>query len=156
MKVVLSKGPKSELSTLVVFCAKDKKSGKPTSAKVSAAIQSLVDAAHSDAKFSGDKKESIFFRQCGADGHKNVLLVGLGEAGSITGESVRVAAAVTFGALKNHKVTSAGILGDSLFKFVKESGLAIQGFDEGLELTAYEFTDLKGKANKAKKGSKRG
>jgi leucyl aminopeptidase len=143
MKVVLQKGTQKTLSTLVVFFAKDKKSGKPSGIKVSADLQKLVDAAAADAGFSGDKKESVFYRDHGVDGYKNTLLVGLGDRAALELESLRVAGAIALGALKNHKITSAGVLGDSILKNFKDSAAALQAFVEGFELSAYDFTDFK-------------
>lgn len=155
MKVILQKGPQTSLSTLVVFCAKDGKSSKPVSGKLSTGVQQLVTAAVSDTGFGGDKKESVFFRACDVDGYKNILLMGLGETLKLDNEGLRVAGAITYSALKNHKITSAGLLGESIFKFFKDSGLATQALVEGIELAAYDFTDFKTKGgNKSDKKDK--
>src|SRR4051812_21581879 len=114
MKVILQKGSKSNLSTLVVFLAKDKKSGKASGGKLSAELAKLLENAASEAKFTGGSKETVFYRECNADGYKNVLFVGLGS--DADSEALRVAGAVVYGALKAQKVTSAGVLGDSLLK----------------------------------------
>lgn len=157
MKVVLKKGLSSDLSTLVLFLAKDKKSAKPASTKVSAGLQGLVDSATADAGFSGDKRESVFFRACNVDGYKNVMLMGLGEAQKITPESLRSTAAVTFGALKNHKVTSVAVNGDSLLKYSRDTAAALQAIAEGFMLADYDFNDLKtkGKETSKEKGEKK-
>jgi len=148
MKVVLQKGPKTDLQTLVVFCAKDKKSGKPVSGKLSPEMSKLVASAHADASFNGDKKEGVFFRQCNVDGYKNILLMGLGDPAQVDGESLRVAGSLCYSALKAHKQTSAGVMAESFTKFMKDSALAVQSFSEGVELSAYEFNDLKSKPKK--------
>ena len=147
MKIVLQKLPKTDLSTLVVFFAK--KQGRSTGAKLSPDLQKLADAAIADAAFTGAAKESVFYRDCGVQGYKNILLVGLGE--TVDAEALRVAAAVTYGALKNHKIVTAGVLGDSLLKNFKDSAAAIQAFVEGFELSAYDFTDFKTKKKEAGK-----
>jgi leucyl aminopeptidase len=143
MKVVLQKGPQTNLSTLVLLFAKDKKSGKPSGGKLGALVQKLVDNAVADAAFTGGAKESVFYRECNADGYKNVLLVGLGESPDT--ESLRVAGAVVLNGLKAHKLTSAGIAGEAILKTAKDSAGALQAFVEGLELAAYDFTDFKSK-----------
>ncbi len=154
MKVILKKGLKADHSTLVVFFANDKKSGKPVSTKISANLQKLVDAAMADANFSGGKKESVFFRACSTDGYNNVLLMGLGDSTGLNLETFRVAGALTLNALKANKVTSAAVLGESLTKFLKDSSGALQAFAEGFALTDYEFSDLKSKPGADKKGKK--
>lgn len=148
MKVVLQKGPKTDLNTLVVFFTKDKKSSKAVSGKLSPEMSKLVATAVDDVGFSGDKKESVFYRQCGVDGYKNVLLIGLGDATKVNGESIRAAASLCLGALKGHKLTSAGVSADSLFKSVKSPEMALQAFAEGVGLSAYDFPDFKSKAKK--------
>ncbi len=155
MKLILQKGRASDLSTLVVFLAKDKKSGKPVSTKVSTGLQSLVDSAVTDASFAGDRKESVFFRDCSVDGYKNVMLMGLGESSKVSAESIRASTAIAFNLLKNHKVTSAAFLGDSLFKFVRDSASVAQAAYEGVGLADYDFDDLKTKG-KDKAGKKDG
>jgi leucyl aminopeptidase len=152
VRVTLKKGQQTGLSTLVVFAAKDKKSGKPQTAKLSSGLQSLFEAAQSDAAFSGDKKETLFFRRASVDGYTNVLFVGVGS--SPDSEALRSAAAVTFGALKSHKVVTAGILGESLTRLLKDSAVAIQSVAEGVALAAYEFTELKSK-KEPKKGEEK-
>ncbi|MGZ3723979.1 MAG: M17 family peptidase N-terminal domain-containing protein, partial [Bdellovibrionales bacterium] len=154
MKVVLQKGPKTDLNTLVVFFAKNTKSSKSSGAKLSSDMQKLVDSAMTDAGFSGDRKESVFYRDCGVNGYKNILLVGLGESSSVDAEALRVAGAHALGALKNHKLTSAAILGDSLLKNFKDSAVAIQAFVEGFELSAYDFSDFKSKKKNGDKKDK--
>ncbi|MGE0529505.1 MAG: M17 family peptidase N-terminal domain-containing protein, partial [Bdellovibrionales bacterium] len=84
MKVVLKKGPQSDLSTLVIFTAKEPKSGKLSMAKLSGDMQTLVEQAQIEAGFTGGKKESLFFRRANVDGYAHVLLVGLGEASEMT------------------------------------------------------------------------
>ena len=148
MKVILQKGQQTDLNTLVLFFAKDKKSGKPVGPKLSPEMTKLVASATADAGFAGDKRESVFYRQCNVDGYKNVLLMGLGASSDLSLESLRVAGAMCFMALKNHKLTSAAISGESLFKAVKDSAAALGAFTEGLELSDYDFNDLKSKPKK--------
>lgn len=148
MKVSLKKAAGSgNAGTLVVFASKGPKG--PVSAKLAKGIQSLLDAAHSEASFNGDKKESLFFRHANAEGFTNVLFVGLGN--DVDAESFRVAAATAFGSLKAHKVTSAAVLGDSVLKAMRDSVAAITGLTEGFILAPYEFNDLKGLAAKKDK-----
>lgn len=154
VRVTLKKAPQSGLSTLVVLASKDKKSGKPSTAKLSSGLSELLAAAQQDASFSGDKKETLFFRRANVDGYTNVLFVGVGT--TVDMEAIRSAAAITHNALKSHKVVTAGVLGDSLVKLSKDSAAAIQGFAEGVELASYEFTELKSKKkDTAKKGEEK-
>jgi leucyl aminopeptidase len=155
MKIILQKAPQKDLSTLVVFFTKDTKSGKPTSGKISRELQQLMESAAADASFSGDKKETVFFRSCNVDGYKHVLLAGLGDAKSVDLESLRVAGAGILAALKGAKVTSAGLNGESLFKAVKDSASAVQAISEGIGLSAYDFTVYKTKKEGANKADKK-
>jgi leucyl aminopeptidase len=144
MKVVLKKGLKADLNTLVVLATK--KSGKPVFGKLPADVQKWAERAESEGSFSGDKKESIFFRHAEVPGFTNLLFVGVGEASR---ESLRVAGSVVLGALKNHKVTSAGVFGDGFTKLIKGPGLAMQSLAEGILLSSYEFNEHKTKGKKA-------
>ncbi len=149
MKVIVKKGLSVDASTLVVFAAKNKKENKPSVAKLSPNLQKLIAYAQTDSGFTGDKKETCFFRRCDVDGYTNVLLVGLGDTDHIDGESLRVAAAVVYGALKAQKVVSAAVFGDSFLKFFRESNTALQALAEGFGLCDYDFDELKtaGKKN---------
>lgn len=143
MKVVLKKGPASELSTLVLLAAKDPKSGKVVLPKLSAEMSQLAAYATSDSNFSGDKKEQVFFRRCNVDGYTNVLFVGLGPVASLSPESFRVAGAYVYNALKANKISSAGLMADSLLKSTRKPEAALGAFVEGFELSDYDYTDLK-------------
>lgn len=156
MKMILKKGLKSDHSTLVLFAAKDTKTGKAVFPKLAPELQKVASFAVEDAGFSGDKKESVIYRRADLGGFTNLLLVGLGESGKISSESFRVAAAVAYGALKGHKITSAAFHGDSILKFGKDSAASLQGLVEGMGLSAYEFTEHKTKGkDKAKTDSKK-
>lgn len=150
MNVILKKGLQTDLSTLVVFAAKDGKTGEPVTCKLGSGIASVLDSAKQDFGFKGDRKETVFFRRAEADGYRHVVLIGLGETGKLNGESYRVAGAMVYGALKSHKVTSAGVHGESLFKHTRDAEDALQAFVEGFELSGYEFNDLKSNGGKAK------
>lgn len=150
MKIILQKSPQKDLSTLVVFFTKDAKSGKPSGGKAGKDVQPLVESAVEDGAFSGDAKESVFFRNANVAEYKNVLLLGLGDAKSVDGEALRVAAATALSALKSNKVTSAGVLGESLFAAIKDSPSAIQAFAEGALLSAYDFDTFKTKKDSGK------
>jgi leucyl aminopeptidase len=151
MKMILQKSPQTALSTLVLFFARDKKAGKPVGGKLSAAAQSLVDGAINDVGFAGDKKESVLFRNAGVDGYQNILLVGLGDSQKVDAECLRVAASIAYSGLKASKVSSAGFAADGLLRFVKDTGVAVEAIAQGVELTAYDFTDLKTKPESKKK-----
>ena len=150
MKMTLSKTTKAQPNTLVLFAAKDKKSGQPAFAKVGADLQKVINNASEDAQFTGDKRESVFYRRAGLGESANVLVVGLGEIGSLNNESLRTAGAVAYHALKAHRVTSAALHGDSFLKFAKDSATGLEAMVEGFELSAYEFSDLKSKGKDKK------
>jgi leucyl aminopeptidase len=155
MKLILNKISDANVSTLVVLAAKDKKAGKATFAKLPPVVQKLIDASTSDEAFSGDKKETLFFRQANADGYTNVLVVGLGAVEKISTESFRVAAATILGSLKGNKITSAGVHGDSLAKFGgRVADAALAALAEGVLLSNYEYNDLKSKGKKDDKKTK--
>jgi leucyl aminopeptidase len=151
MKVVLKKGLQADLSTLVVFAAKDSKSGKPSTSKLNSELSQIVEYAQQDFGFSGDRKESLFFRRAEADGFTHVALVGLGDASKLDAESFRIAGSTAYSILKSHKITSAALHGDSAFKHTKQAESALQALVEGFELTAYEFNDLKTKGKDKEK-----
>lgn len=155
MKVVLKKGLSSDLSTLVVFAAKNKKDGKAVFTKLSPDLNKLTEFAQNDSGFAGDKKETCFFRRAEVDGYTNVLFVGLGDASKVDNESLRVAAAVVYGSLKSHKVTSAGVHADSALKFFRDSASALQALSEGFGLCDYDFDELKSSAKKDSKKDKK-
>jgi leucyl aminopeptidase len=152
MKVSLKKAAGSgNAGTLVVFASKGPKG--PATAKLAKGLQSLLEAAQSEASFNGDKKESLFFRHANAEGYTNVLFVGLGD--DVDAESFRVAAATAYGSLKAHKVTSVAVLGDSVLKAMRDSEAAIIGLTEGFILAPYDFNDLKNLTKKDKKEDKK-
>lgn len=151
MKVVLKKAPQADLSTVVVFVAKDGKTGKRAAAKIDADLIKIVDSAGEDFGFSGDSKETLFFRRAEVAGFKHVALVGLGDARRLNGEAFRVAGAVAYGLLSAHKVVTAGIHGDSFLKHSRQPETALQALVEGFELSAYEFSELKTKPKDADK-----
>jgi leucyl aminopeptidase len=148
MKVVLKKGLETGCNTLVVLASKDKKSGKPVFGKLPADLQKWAKFSESDAQFSGDKKESILYRHVDLLGYTNVLLVGIGQPEA---ESLRTAGAMVFGALKNHKIYSAAIFGDTALKILKTPGASMQALAEGLMLTDYEFFEHKSSPKDEKK-----
>jgi len=156
MKISLKKGLVTDHSTLVVYFAKDKKTGKPVSIKISQDLQNLVDTAVADTGFTGDKKESAFFRACNVDGYKNVLLMGLGALENIEAETFRVTAALTLATLRANKVVTVAVWADSFTKYLKDSEAAVQAFAEGAGLSDYDYDELKtkGKTAKGKKDAK--
>lgn len=145
MELSIKKLSSSQAQTLVLFVAKGDKP-KDLSPKTKA----LLDQSYSEQTFGGDKRETILYRG-GGDNGENILFVGLGEAKKVDPEHIRVTAAVTWGALKASKTSSAGLLLDGLTKVVKDAEAATQALAEGLLLSAYEFTEFKSKP-KEKKG----
>jgi leucyl aminopeptidase len=148
MKVILKKGIATSLSTLVVFGAKNKKTGKAMFTKLSADLLTLAEFAERESGFTGDKKEACFFRRANTDGYTNVLLVGIGDSSMLESESLRVAAATAYGSLVAHKIKSVGVLGDSALKFFEDSAGAIQTLSEGFGLCDYDYSDLKSTSKK--------
>ncbi len=145
MKIALKKATKAEHSTLVVYIAKDQKSGPIVPSHLTAGLADLLKTASADIGFVGDKKEAAFFRACDVDGYKNVLLMGLGDSTKVEPESLRTVAAMTLGSLRGHKVSSAAVMGESLLQFAASPDLSLQAFAEGLGLSDYEYSELKSK-----------
>lgn len=145
MKVHLKKGLKTDLNTLVIIATKDKKSGKAQFGKLPTEWQKWSSLAVSEAAFTGDKKEAVFYRHVETGGYTNVLFCGIGEGDA---EALRVAAAGIYSSLKGHKVTSAAVYGDNLSKIVKAPASAAAALAEGFMLSAYDFSDHKSKAKK--------
>lgn len=154
MKVISKKLSQSNIQTLVVFASKDETAKKASAGKLTAPIQKLLDQANKEQTFSGDKKETLMFRNAGTEDVENILFVGLGASKKLTAENLRVAAAVAYHACKSNKTSSAGILVDSFARAIKDSATAVLAVTEGLLLAAYEYADLKtqSKDDKTKSG----
>jgi len=151
--VSVSKRP-SQGDTLVVFAAHDGKKDGPSLSKLSKEVTALVTNAGKKELFSGKKKETLFFRGVEKDGFKNVLLVGLGSAGNVDGDALKVAAASALAKLKAEKAEEACVLGASLLSGQKDAAGALQAFIEGLYLSVYEYDALKSKPKEKSKEKK--
>ena len=142
-----SKTP-SRHSTLVVFA----KGGKDSLKIEHPSLQKTLSALRDDKTFLGKTGETLFYRDYAGsdiDGHKHLLLVGLGEKPD--SETCRSAAATVHGSLKAHKATHACVLVDGLGHGKKDAVANLQAFAEGLWLSDYNFDELKTNKEKADK-----
>lgn len=154
MKITLHKLKLDSDSTLVIFVGQEPKSKKVLTSKLPADLaKCLADLTH-DEVFKGDKKEVSFLRNANLGGCKNVLWIGLGEKSQIDAEALRVASAVTLGALKAAKVTNTQVWLDTAAKFVKAE-VAVGALTEGFMLSSYDFDELKSKPKDDGKKSKK-
>lgn len=147
LKIQLGKYSSGGAQTLVVFATKDK-SGKPSTPKLSPAIAKLLSAATESHVFSGERKETTFFREANADGFKHVLFVGLGASANLEPESLRLASAYVVGSLRANKVATAALWLDSAAKGAKDAGAMTEALVEGLRLSVYDYVDFKNKHKK--------
>ena len=132
-------------STLVVFA----KGGKDSLKIEHGVLQKSLAKLRDDKTFLGKISETLFFRDFSGfeiEGHKHLLLVGLGEKPD--SENCRTAAATVLGSLKAHKVGHACVLVDGLASGKKELASHLQAFTEGLLLSDYSFDELKSKQEK--------
>lgn len=151
VSILKSAGHKDQtgkVQTLVVFAAKDAKSKKPVSSELPAEVKSLLEKASEGEVFSGDRRESVLYRNVSVPGAENVMFVGLGKAGSIDAEQIRNAVNIAYNGLKSSKSTSGGLLLDSLTKALKDAALVTQAAAESLYLSAYDFSELKSSGKK--------
>jgi leucyl aminopeptidase len=154
MIISLKKTSNSSAQTLVVFVAKDEQTKAPAISKLPDVLQKLINTANTDGVFTGDKKETVLYRNSQTMGASNVLLVGLGDNFNLGHEQIRVAASIAYQALKNSKSASGAFIMDSLFNVLDQPDLVTQAAAEGVLLTAYEYNELKSKSEKKKKSEK--
>lgn len=102
----------------------------------------LIKKYYNKGAFKAGLGETLMLRGAEADGFENVLLVGLGLNKEVKLESLRVAMAKAYRALRSEKQKAAGICFSSLsgYKFkAAELGYVLS---ESAELTNYKYTDF--------------
>lgn len=153
LKVSVSKlDPKAAKApkTLAVLVAKGVEKDTLSHPKLSKELKGLLDAAQAAGAFSGNKKESVFFRSANVDGFENIAFVGLGSLKDINTDLQKTAGAILVGKLKAEKIKEASVLGTSVGFKQKNEANALQNFAEGLLLSVYEYNDLKSSTKKPK------
>lgn len=147
-----SKSPKTLAILVSTSGEKDTSKSSPKNTlvtpKLSKELNSLLSQVQTNGAFSGNKKETLFYRAANVDGFENILFVGLGPSKSVNGDVLKTAAAIMIGKLKAEKIRSASVMGSSLSSRdnkTSKKGLeeALQSFAEGLWLSVYDYTDLK-------------
>lgn len=108
---------------------------------VSKAIQAKIQAGLDDSSISGSANEAVLFRDAQVGGARHLLTVGLGDAKSMTHETLRQASAAMVNALKSAKVRSISLALDTLPANRLDADLTVQALTEGALLAEYKFTD---------------
>jgi leucyl aminopeptidase len=136
-------------NVLVVFSTESKKNKQETIKVTHAGAAKQFAAAIEDKSISGKLAEAVSFRDTSFEGHRHVLVIGLGE--NPTPENLRHAAASIHGGLKALKATTAAIDFDGIPVGKKDKAHSLQALVEGLILTDYSFDELKSSDKKDKK-----
>ncbi|MCB0407872.1 MAG: leucyl aminopeptidase [Bdellovibrionales bacterium] len=155
MQIHLNKGSANEnnISTLVVFISQQS-GAKLTLPGMDKDLVAFLNEAYLDGTFSGNKDETIWFRNSNVAGAEHILVVGLGEVKTNDYEVIRRGAAVALNTLKSGKIKKAGLDLSSLFKSAKDLSKAAQVTTEGLLMMDYDFDIYKAKKDNGKKDKK--
>lgn len=128
--------------TLVTFVSKAKEGKKSAPAHPDKDLAALVKDAADEKTFSGDKKESILFRNCNLGGAKHVLFIGLGD--KVDGETLRSAGGTAYSLIKSNKLKNVVVDLESAVRLAGgKAPEAAQALAEGLALSDYAFDDYK-------------
>lgn len=134
-------------STLVLFVSeKNKQISNLGLPKGAAEILNHLEAE--GLKFA-DVKKGVVFRNSGALGYKNILVLGRGA--KTDKESLRVLACGVYQALRTNKLQKAVINLENLSATPKTVGDFTQALAEGFLLSSYEFKEMKSKPKEEKK-----
>lgn len=148
MKIDLVSSSQNE-NVLVVFSTESKKNKQETIKVTHTGAAKQFAAAIEDKSISGKLAEAVSFRDTSFEGHRHVLVVGLGE--NPTHEDLRHVAASIHGGIKALKATTAAIDFDGIPSGKKDKAHHLQALVEGLLLTDYSFDELKSSGKKDKK-----
>jgi leucyl aminopeptidase len=145
LKINLKKGDSAtRFKTLVTFVASADKDVEPSLSHLDKDLLPLVKGAISDRAFSGEKKETLLFRQTSSARAENILVVGLGPQKSLDPEAARSAAGTAVSALRGSKCTTEiGVDLEGFVKLVKDASACVQALTEGFVLGAYTFDEFK-------------
>lgn len=140
--------------TLITFVSKAKDGKKATLTQLDKDLASTVQDAIAEKIFSGDKKETLLFRNLNLGGARNVLLIGLGD--SINAESLRSAGGTIYSQIKANKLKDVVVDLEAAVKLAGgKAPEATQALAEGLMLSDYAFDDYKNmKKKKSEKPEK--
>lgn len=153
-KITLNVSSQTKAETAVAFIAT--KTGKSQKKElvvkgVTKAIAGKLAALTSD-DFAATLGQQLVYRDIGLDGFKNLIVVGLGDAGGVTAESLRRAAgAVTRDA--QIKSTSLCSFVENLCAYTRDKAEALEAAVEGAVMGAYRFDELKNLNKKSEKKS---
>lgn len=109
---------------------------------VSKAIQAKIQAALDDSTIAGAANETVLFRDASVSGTRHLLTVGLGDAKSMTHETLRQASAAAVNALRGAKVRSIALAMDTIPHHSLNADMAVQALTEGALLAEYKFTEF--------------
>jgi len=158
MKLTLSKSAKNfpAHTTLVVFIPsvgdskKDKNPSFTNLPELDSQLNSLLKEVVAEKSFFGNAQETVMFRSCNSGNAKNFLAVGLGDRSQLSPESLRVAGAIAYNAIKSAKIKNAHFHLPSAFFGQKDSSKGLQALAEGVLLANYTLDDYKHKEDKKK------
>jgi leucyl aminopeptidase len=135
-------------STLIVFSfaanKSENKKDEKSQAKISnSELAKILADSIEDKTITGKAQEAVVFRALNFNGHKNVVVVGLGT--DYDHETVRQAAAGAYEAVKSTHSSLACLEFDSIGGGKKDLPRFLGAFTEGWQLRSYHFDELKSK-----------
>lgn len=122
---------------------KDKKASPALVQGVSKKIQSKLEGSIESGAITGSAGETVFFRDAGLSGAKNLLAVGLGDSKHFDHEALRQATANAVKVLREAKSKTGAIAMDSLPHNSMTAETAARALAEGALLTDYTFSDYR-------------
>ena len=109
--------------------------------------------AITDKHITGKHCEVVAYREMNFQGHRHVVVVGLGATSEITHEKIRQVAAAAHDSVKGLKTNEATVHFDGITTSVKDSVSYMKAFAEGMHLASYSYDELKSKKPETKKES---
>ncbi|MGB7156775.1 MAG: leucyl aminopeptidase [Tepidisphaeraceae bacterium] len=148
--VQLKAKPPADAEAVVVFATQDAKAAD-VGAGLDADLRRAVERLLKGGVVRGKAKELAFdLIESGKGKPRRVFVAGLGDAKSVTAETVRQAAGAIAKAAKKHRLRSVAVVPPSV------GGVGVAASTDaivsGVMLAAFEYREFKGAANKARKG----
>jgi leucyl aminopeptidase len=128
-------------SILVAFALPLKKGKESRLTLTHASLNTRLKNAIDDKELSSKAQDSVLFRDMNFEGHRHVVVVGLGD--HLDHETLRQAASTVHANIKHVKATKATVALDGLLTDKKQAHRLVQAFAEGLVLSDYSFDELK-------------
>lgn len=134
--VTSSSYEKANTKTLILFSDSKQK----LSASASGLSQKIKNLSF------GDKKSCLALPTCSGKGFENVVILGYGKEGDVSGEDFRRYGALAQKKLKEMKWTSAGVVLPKIKNFSEAT--LIEAFTQGALVSEYSYDEQKAKSNK--------